>query len=184
MSRLVVPARFLVEERRRREAETLRFVETAHQSAVCREFDPLLQRIDPCMSMVFCREPAPLDVVAAGARPGRYNIMREPVDGPRTFMPVVGDNDEFVEPTSRVFDRLRAMDWWDPRVSRARKEREDRLDDARRKREEDERREINEEMYERYLATNRAFVSMDRSNPWSQNVAGKRGVKHPRGEGG
>jgi hypothetical protein len=178
MTELYLPPSALRDLRLEREAQTLEFVETARQSAVCREFDPLLQRIDPLLSMVFCREPAPHAVVAAGARPGRYNVLRESHNGgPRSFMPIVGPNGEFVEPTSRVFETLKSMDSWNPAVQRERREREESIEKARAKREADELREANEDVLERYKAVSRAQVSMNTSVPWAQNWQGERAAK-------
>lgn len=165
----------LLEERREREARALLFM---HTTKVCDEFNPELKRIDPALEMVFLPEPMPLDVVSAGGRPGRYNIVREgSKGGPLSFMPIVGPDGEFVEPTSRIFDELKLMDWWDPAVRQARRDREQRLEDARRKRQEEERRELDEEVLERYLAATRTQVSMNDSVPWAQNASGYKRVK-------
>lgn len=139
----------------------------------CREFDPLLLNVEPWLRMLFCREPAPLEVVAAGARPGRYNIVREPPHGePVTFIPIVGPAGEYVEPTSRVFDTLKAMDWWNDEVKRDRVERENRIEDARRKAQAEERRRIDDEVFERFQAVSRTQVSMNPDTAWGQNARG------------
>lgn len=175
MTDLYLPPAVLRDMRLEREQHALAHMETAQQSAVCREFNPDLERIDPLLSLVFCREPAPFEVVAAGARPGRYNVMRESYrGGPRTFMPIVGPSGEFVEPTSRLFDTLKSQDWWDPAVMRDVRARDDRIEDARRKREQDELEEANADVLERWLAVSRAQVSMSRDTPWAQNSAGLR----------
>lgn len=186
MSRLFIPPRVaheLEQETQRRQTSALGVLERA---AVCKEFDPDLQRIDPDLSMVFCPEITPqdrakggpiLDAVAAGARPGRYNVMRQAPGAPWTFKPITGPNGEFVEPTSRVFEMLKEQDWWDPAVRHVREQREQRLEDARRRREENERRERDEVAWEHWQAVSRTQVSMNRSTPWSQNHAGQRAAK-------
>src|SRR5512144_2380087 len=101
-------ARELVEKRRRREAQALLFLQT---NAVCEQFNPELEKIDPGLVMVFIPEPMPLDVVASGARPGCYNIVYEGrKGGPLSFLPIVGPDGEYVDPTYQIFDKIRAMD--------------------------------------------------------------------------
>lgn len=179
MTELYLPASALREQRLQNEAEATRFM-AARMAPWWHQFDRDLQRIDPSLSLVFCPEPAPLNVVAAGARPGRYNIMRQShKGGPMTFMPVVGPDGEFVEPTSRVFDQLKSMDWWDPEVMRERKRVQDQLEDERRKRHDEEMRRIQEETWERWLAVSRTQISMNRETAWGQNA---RGAALSRGE--
>lgn len=93
-----------------------------------------------------------------------------------TFIPIIDPDGGFVEPTGEVFTRLGEMDWQDPRVQRDRKLEAQKLEDARAKRETEERRERDEDVYERFVAGNRTFVSMDQSASWSQNVNGRRGA--------
>lgn len=180
MAELYLPPSVLRERRLENEAKAFAsgvFV----RDDTCREFDPLLKSVEPALSMLWCREPAPLEVVAAGARPGRYNIVREPPeDAPVTFIPVVGPDGEYVEPTSRVFDMLAEMDWWDGRVKRDREELRQRAEDARSKAHAEEMRRISDEAWERWQAVSRAQVSMNRSVPWSQNHAGERAAKAER----
>jgi hypothetical protein len=143
----------------------------------CREYDPLLMRADPYLRMVFCREPAPLEAVACGARPGRYNIVRSPPGAPVTFIPITGPDGEFVEPCSSVFEALKQMDWQDPVVQRERKRREEALEEARAKAEAEEMRRMDEEVLEAYLAGTRTQVSMNADTPWAQNAAGYKKVR-------
>lgn len=179
MTTLYLPpgvTRELYDERLKREAQ-------AHASGVfvrderCREFDPLLFRVEPYLSMVFCREPAPLPVVACGARPGRYNIVRQVPGTPVTFLPVVGPDGEYVEPSSRVFQMLDELDSWKPSVKRDRQQRSDRIADARAKAEVDERARMDQEVWERWQAVSRTQVSMNTDTPWAQNHAGHKRVR-------
>lgn len=171
MSSLYLPpgvTREMLAERQEREAQ-------AGASGVfvsddrCREFNPLLLNVDPYLRMVFCREPAPLEAVACGARPGRYNLVRETPGSPVTFIPVIAEDGGYAEPNSTIFELLKSMDWQDPRVQRDRKDQEERLERARAKREQDERRERDEDVYERFKAVSRAQVSMSDAIPWTQN---------------
>lgn len=146
----------------------------------CREYDPLLKRVEPYLSMVFCNEPAPLQAVACGARPGRYNIVRDAPGYPLTFIPLVGEHGEFVEPNSAIFEGLKLMDWWSDDVNRERRRKEQALKDAEAKALAEERREMNEDVLEHYLAATRTQVSMNRDTAWAQNA---RGYKKVRGKG-
>lgn len=164
----------MMDERQRREAQA----QTVFlRDERCREFDPLLFRVDPYLSMVFCNDPAPIEVAHCGARPGRYNIVRQVPGAPLSFIPIVGPSGEYVEPTSRVFELLRQMDWWNEDVKRDRNAREDRLEDARRKTQDAERERLNTEVYERYVAGTRTQVSMNPDVPWAQNAAGFNRIK-------
>lgn len=145
----------------------------------CREFTKLLKHIDPHLSMVFCKEPAPLEAVACGARPGRYNLVRETPGSPVTFIPVISQDGGYAEPTSQIFELLKSMDWQDPRVQRDRRLEDQRLEDAKVKAEREEMRRMNEEVYEDFVARTRTQVSMNRDTAWGQNAAG---AKKARGQ--
>lgn len=165
-------SRELVEERKRREAKALLL---AHVTSVCEKFNEDLRRIDEGLQMVFIPDWMPLDVVAAGARPGRYNLIREDhKGGPLTFIPIVGPDGEFVEPGSHIFDLLNANDWQNPRVIKHRKELQAKIADAKRKAEEEEMRRLDEEVIERYKAYTRTQVLMSPDVRWAQNSAGRR----------
>lgn len=138
------------------------------------EFNHELQRIDPYIKLVWCPEPAPVDAIAIGARGGRWNLFRKDPAAPAWATPITGPNGEFVEPTSAIFDKLQQMDWWNPRNLRERKQMEAKAREAKERREQREREEHNQETYERWLAANRTFISMDRSKPWTQSAKGRR----------
>jgi hypothetical protein len=165
-------------ETRRREAQAVQGLIDENRWQWVQDFNRDLERVWPGMRLVWCPDPAPVDAVAMGARPGRWGILRpSQTGGPGSVKPLLGENDEFVEPGGWVFDMLREQDWWNPEVRRERErvQREAKLAAERRK--QVEREEADQEVLERYLAGTRAFVSMDRSRPWSQNVAGRRGAK-------
>lgn len=114
-----------------------------------------------------------------GARPGRWGIlMPSRTGGPGSVKPLLAsDGDGFIEPGAWVFDMLRAQDWWNPEVRRDRERVKREAEIAAERRKDEERRERDEEVMERYLAGTRAFVSMDRSTPWTQGVRGRRGTR-------
>lgn len=190
MPSLFVPplvAQRLQEESRRREAETLKALAGDHQYAWKREFDAQLDRVVHGMSLAFCPDPAPVDAVGQGAQPGRWHVVWPSYhDGPLNVQPLtrdpvtgeprLGGTGGFVEPGSWVFDALAAADLWSERVQKDRRRIAREMEEAKARRVERERAERDEDVLERYLAASRAFVSMDRSLPWSQNSAGRRGA--------
>jgi len=165
----------LQQETLRREAEGLRELQVEAKEKWRLEFEAELQRIDHRLfGPVWCPDPAPLDAVVMGAQPGRWHVGRWNEGAPATLLPIQGPNGEYMEPTSRVFEQLKAMDWWDDRVMRDKRKRERQMEEARIAREERERKEFDEEMYERYMAVSRTQVSMNRDTPWTQNAAGRK----------
>lgn len=166
----------LREETRKREARALHGLRVEHQQQWVDEFNRDLENIWPGMRLVWCHDPAPVEAVAMGARPGRWGILLpSQTGGPGSVKPLLADDGEgYVEPGAWVFDMLRAQDWWNPEVRRDRERVQRELEAAKLKREEDERRAADEWCVERYLAGTRASVSMNRDAPWSQNVAGRR----------
>jgi hypothetical protein len=145
------------------------------------DFNRDLEQIIPGMRLKWCPDPAPVDAVAMGARPGRWGILIPGINGgPASVNPIVGPDGCFVDPSlnaSAIFESLRAMDWWNPQVKRDRERAKDELRKATEKRKQDERDQMTEDIVETYLAKTRAFVSMNRDTPWSQNAAGRKGVK-------
>jgi hypothetical protein len=61
---------------------------------------------------------APADCGLTGMKPHYYHVVRWNKSTAPTFITIQGDNGEFVEPTSRVFEMLREGDLWDPQVMR------------------------------------------------------------------
>jgi hypothetical protein len=190
MSRFFLPPRVsleLQEESRRREAEATRAMVGDDRMEWKREFDAQLERVVHGMRLAFCPDPAPLDAVAQGAYPGRWHLVWPGFNGgPLVLQPLIvdasgkaciGGDGGFVEPGSWVFDRLAEQDLWSDRVQRDRRRIRREAEEAKRRREEQERRDRDAEVLERWKAVSRAQVSMNRDVPWSQNHAGRRGVR-------
>jgi hypothetical protein len=133
-----------------------------------------LRRIDPYLDLVKVREDSPGDATVI---PGYWHVVRHNPDAPDTWMPITGEDGEFAEPTSRIFDKLAEGDMWrDEHKVRARKRQA--KDAADREREKERRRErLSSEMNERVLAATRTQISMNPDTPWTQNVDGRRGRK-------
>lgn len=142
-----------------------------HVKDVIDRFNYELRRIDPKLEMFRAGEVAEPPVV-----PGYYHIVRWNDGAAPSIITIEGEHGEFVEPTSRVFEMLARNDLWDPNNMRLLRQRQALADQAAEKLKIREREERQAEILERYLAGTRTFVSMDRSLPWSQNVAGRRGA--------
>lgn len=165
----------LRDETQRREAHAFLGLTTDDGSAWWRDWNRDLEAFMPGLRLCFAPDPCPVEAAAIGARPGRWGLLFPSVmGGPRSVSSFSGPNDEFVEPGAWVFDMLRANDWHNPEVRRERERRLEAAERARKRREEAEDEQRTEEILERYLAGTRAFVSMNRDTPWSQNVAGRR----------
>lgn len=168
----------LREDTQRREAHAFLGLTTDDGSQWWRDWNRDLEAFMPGLRLCHCPDPGPVDAVAIGARPGRWGLLFPSVmGGPRSVSSFSGPNDEFVEPGSWVFDMLRAHDWQNPDVIRDRDRAREAADRAGVRRREDDKRRMDEEVLEAFLAGTRAQVSMNRSTPWSQNQAGARAAK-------
>lgn len=80
-----------------------------------------LKQVDDALELVW----APENVTHEALVPGRYHIIEHrPMPTPPNVIPLVGENNEFREPGSWMFEMLRRGDHWS---SRSRKIREERL---------------------------------------------------------
>jgi hypothetical protein len=168
----------LVEGRREFRAELEARLVRAHLrkvESILNEFNYELRRIDPKLELV--RIDGAADTQGLPVRPGYYHVVRWNDGAPPSVMIVEGERGEFVEPTSRLFERLAQSDLWDPGNMRLLRQRERLAEEAAEKRKVREREERQQEILERWQAGTRTFVSMDRSAPWSQNHAGRRGAR-------
>lgn len=176
-------SRELLDERQKREAEALRALRVEHQQKWVDDFNRDLERCWSGMRLVWCPDPAPVEAVAMGAQPGRWGIlMPSQTGGPGSVKALTGDDGEsYVEPGSWVFDMLRATDWWNPEVRRDRERVQRQLAEAKEKRKQQERRERDEEMADKWKKLTTASISMNTSRPWTQNLNGRRYAKKNKG---
>jgi hypothetical protein len=135
--------------------------------SVLEDFNRDLKRMDPNLELVFF----PPNAKAAGVIPGRYHLMRTLPDGPPSLVPITGPSGEFAEPDSGIFEWLRKSDMWSAAARRDRERANDEARKASERRKEQEAEERTAEIVERWKAATRTFVSMDRSNPWTQNAS-------------
>jgi hypothetical protein len=140
------------------------------------EFNHELRRIDGQLEMVR----APADCGLTGMKPHYYHVVRWNEGAPPTFFVIEGEHGEFVEPTSRVFEKLREGDLWDPQVMRRIKQRHANAEAAEAKMRVRENQARQEEISERVAAVTRTQVSMNRDTPWTQNAAGAKRRDRPK----
>lgn len=171
-------AQRLLDERAQREAEVQKLALVEERWKWKKEFDAQLDRIVEGMQIVYCPDPCPLEANAAGLQPGRWNLVWPGYHGgPLQVKALEDENGERLEPGSWVFDWIARNDMWNERAMRERNRIKREAQEAKDRRIERERAERDQETLEHYLAVSRTQVSMNTSAPWSQNVAGKRGVK-------
>lgn len=130
-------------------------------------FNYELRQIDERLELVFI--PSHADPGATGCRPGYFHVVRRNDNAPWSIMVVEGDNGEPVEPTSRLFEKLRESDLWNPNVMRRVREKERRAEEAAEREKIREREARQGEIQERWDAVTRTQVSMNRDTPWTQN---------------
>jgi hypothetical protein len=134
-----------------------------------------LAQIDHRLEMVWFDESA---AGIQGIVPCRYHVLRknEPPT-PWNVIPVQDSEGNYVEPDSGVFEMLLRDDMWSASAQRER-DRARRLAEAAKARQrERETEDRQQEILERVKAARDTFISMNRSSPWSQNAAGRRGAR-------
>jgi hypothetical protein len=101
----------LREETAQRKGEALKALRDEAQWKWVAEFNRDLEAVWPGMRLLWCPDPAPVEAVAMGARPGRWGIlMPSQTGGPGSVKPIIGPDGEFVDPSanaSAIFDQLR-----------------------------------------------------------------------------
>lgn len=136
---------------------------SAIRDASIEYFNRELKRVDEHLELIKAKD----DATAAGLKPGYWHILRHNPGAPPSLLPLVGDDGEFVEPSSRVFDLLREGDLQNDQVIRAMRERDER---AAKQRARDKQRDAEDRighMVEHAKAVTRAHVSMTDARPWT-----------------
>jgi hypothetical protein len=164
---LYLPPRLAAEERERFIADVL---ERCADDPVATDFTRALRRVDERLMMVRAR-----DTIEGGTplRAGFYHVLRFNEGAPLSVF-ALHDNGRYIEPNSKVFERLAAGNLHDPRVFRALKD-IPRLaqaeEDRQKARERSDRRD---ELRDRVNAATRTYISFNDDTPWSQNVQGRK----------
>lgn len=109
-------------------------------------------------------------------KPGHWHIFRDNDGAPPSVMTLEGEHGEYVEPTSRVLDRLRENDLQRPGALQERFRRQQKEEEAEQRRQEQEEEAFDQDVLERWKAARRVQVSMNPDTPWTQNARGRRRV--------
>jgi hypothetical protein len=72
-----------------------------------------LKELDENLSLVWVGGRAP---EFPGISPGRWHVRRANPGAPNTFMPIEGPNGEYLEPSFRIVEELKANDLWNDRA--------------------------------------------------------------------
>lgn len=159
-------AKELRESSREYEADVMSSLE---RDAKLAHWERMLHEIDPKLHLVKARNPVK---TGTALRPGFWHVIRDNSDkaAPPTVMTIEGPNGEYIEPNSAIFDLLRRNDLQRQGSRHEREERERRIEQQKEREKERELADLTAEAMERWVAGNRAFVSMDRSVPWTQSA--------------
>lgn len=143
----------------------------ARRDATCDYWDRELQKIDSKLTLVQAHE----DAQVPGLKPGYWHVIRDCTPGPPSILPIVGDAGEFVEPTSRLLELLRAGDLQNPRAMADRRRRDEANARRAERRKQAEHEERVEEMMDRWRAVNKTTVLVSDDVKWTQSANGRRG---------
>lgn len=171
MSRLWVPPKVsqeLKDGTRRHNAEVLDMFWL--NTPVCSEWNRELEQLDPRLRLAQAKP----DAHAPGVKPGYYHLLMVNPDQPLTHNPLTGPDGEFVEPSSRMLETLRSADLQNARAVLDRARRQERAERDSERQEERDGEAQQQELVERWRAVSETSVSMNDSQPWSQNVKGRR----------
>jgi hypothetical protein len=132
-----------------------------------------LQRIDQRLFMVRAN-----DRVEAGVPvvPGYYHLLANNEGAPMSVIPIHREG-AYIEPNSRVYERLAAGDMSNPDVFDEMIGRERKAEAEAERQKAREREQRRDEIKDRVNAATRATVSMDTSLPWTQSSNGRRGAR-------
>lgn len=160
-------------ERQQRRALVLELID--FDDPVCREWQPVLETLDPYLRLGRAK---PMAYVAGVVmRPGYYHWVRDNPSTVVTVEPITGpDGESFAEPDQRLLDSLRGNDLQNPHIYAALIAGHAEAEAVMEKERAAEREEIDAEVLERWKAASQTSVSMNRDVPWSQNAAGRRGA--------
>lgn len=170
MSGIILPE--VVQAREQIEASLEALGAKRERAAWLQHFDSALRAIDPKLSLEKARE----QVQDRAIMPGYWHVRRQNGDDlPDTWLPIAGDDGEFIEPHMGILEGLRANDLQRPgRLDELRKQ-WDRQDAERANRTGSQRAQIREEFMERYVSNTRPSVGFG-DDRWTNSVHGRRGA--------
>jgi len=150
--------------------------------SVCDDWNPELKKLDPLLRLGKARDHAH----AVGVIPGFYHLVRLPSDrgGPLWTQPLYDTayhaqtgNYKYVEPSGEMLRILRERDMQNMQVIRARNRAIEEKAAQEEKAKANRLERLADEGYERWKAYTQVRIPFNTDSRWSQNVAGKRGVR-------
>jgi hypothetical protein len=143
-------------------AETLAHVE---------EFNKALREIDPYLELVWVGEKADFP----GLIPGRWHVVRRNPGAPDDYKPIVGPDDEYMDPHSGVFEQLARDDMWRGDAKERRYKLRCQEQAARQRQRDREAEDRRLEFAERLKALTNPGVSFAEAGKWKYRAAARRG---------
>lgn len=153
--------------------DILRSIVVDDRDPLLREFTRRLQEFSPRLLMVRAREAV---VPGVPMKPGYYHVLVRTDDAPWNIAVVEGEGGEFIEPTSRVFEKLVEGNMQHAGVRKRYKRLQREEHDREEHRKANDREERREHLHDLVNAYTRTSVSLNPETPWRQNQAGRRDV--------
>lgn len=122
-----------------------------------------LKQIDRHLQLLYVDEET--DTRGTPIKAGYFHVVRWNPDAPPTVIPIEDENGMPVEPGSRLFDRLRAGDIWDPRNQRRFADRQAKLKASREREKARETEARREELHERWNRANSTQIAFSDGKP-------------------
>lgn len=147
--------------------------ETRRQLETVKRFNKELKGIDPYLELVFVSMPRDWP---AGEEPppgvvfDRWHVLRRNPGAPPTFIALTREDGGYVEPTSRVFDRLRQADLWNGDVAKRHRTAMARQAEQRARAADARRAEAREEIALRLKALENPGINFDSSRRWKARL--------------
>lgn len=177
MSRIFLPPKVAREHRENSREFAAAIKAATFEDPVCHRWNRELARVDPLLRMVKNRSDDAW-VVGTPLVPGAYHLLRVNEGAPMSVTPVVDPSGRpLPEPPGRLLEDLKAMDLQNVQVTELRRKVREESDRREERRKELVREQRRDTIAEHWKAVSETSVSMNRDTPWSQNAAGKRGVK-------
>jgi hypothetical protein len=146
------------------------------EDSLCVEWTRVVAKIDPYLCLGRAHPQAYEE--GFNVRPGFYHWVRWNETATPTVEPITGpDGESFAEPDASLLEHLRRNDLQDPRVFAAVVARHGEREKAEERRLEEHQAKMDREVLERWNAGTRTQVLLSDDVAWSQNAAGRRGVR-------
>lgn len=128
-----------------------------------KEYNRELREIDRDLQVAWVDE----NTHVLGLTPGRFHLIRDNHPFPPALIPYQDEAGGFLPLSSHLFDFVRHADLWNDQVTRDRRRRTERAEQAQARAKERERADMAEEIDDRIKAAFDPGVSMTKAGPWS-----------------